>query len=93
MILRALGYVQTLVGNEVRLELPAAIATAAAAQVIDVGDEACAAALDFVMRRLEQLLVDSGCAPEVVRAVLAERGSDPFTAAQSAHALQVPPLC
>lgn len=71
------------------LDLPAAIASAAAAQPIPVSAEAAAAVLEFVARRLEQLLVDGGCTPEVVRAVLAERGTDPFSAAQSARDLQV----
>lgn len=80
---------QALVSNEVRLDLEAALAAAAAAQPIAVDAAATAAVLDFVTRRLEQLLVDNGCGPEVVRAVLSERGADPFAAARSARDLQV----
>ena len=161
---------QTLVGNDVRLDLPAAVATAAALQPIEAGPEAqvrlcrcsqvmcqqsgpparpsCTAAanpgnvlrsglpkqtaesrypltasvqhpasfalvwelklhsmpgirgkrawlpdqaavVDFVTRRLEQLLVDGGCAVEAVKAVLSERGGCPAIAAQSARELQV----
>ena len=48
-----------------------------------------AAVLEFVGRRLEQLLVDGGCCIEGVKAVLSERGACPATAAQSARELQV----
>jgi hypothetical protein len=80
---------QALVGSELRLDLAEGIAAAAALQPVAVSEECRAAVLDFVTRRLEQLLVDGGCTPEVVRAVLAERGSDPSAAAQSARDLQV----
>ncbi len=75
--------------NGVRLDLNAALAAAAAAQPIPADAAVVAAVLDFVTRRLEQLLVDSGCGAEVVRAVLSERGADPHAAAQSARDLQV----
>ncbi len=45
--------------------------------------------LDFVARRLEQLLVDGGCSIEVVKAVLSERAACPASAALSARELQV----
>lgn len=41
---------------------------------------------DFVVRRLEQLLVDEGLRVEAVRAVLSQRGNDPALAAVSARA-------
>lgn len=41
---------------------------------------------DFVVRRLEQLLVDEGLRVEAVRAVLSQRGNDPALAAASARA-------
>ena len=46
---------------------------------------------DFVQRRLEQLLVDSGVCIEAVRAVVPQRGYNPHLAATSAHQLQVMP--
>ena len=48
--------------------------------------------LEFVARRLEQLLVDRGCSVEAARAVLAERAACPASAALSARELQVSPL-
>lgn len=43
------------------------------------------AAWDFVVRRLEQLLVDEGLRVEAVRAVLSQRGNNPALAAASAR--------
>ena len=51
--------------------------------------EALEGVLEFVTRRLEQLLVDEGCGIEVIKAVLSERGANPTIAAQSARELQV----
>ena len=45
--------------------------------------------MDFVQRRLEQLLVDGGICIEAVRAVLPHRGRNPALAATSARQLQV----
>lgn len=49
----------------------------------------CVQVTDFVQRRLEQLLVDSGICIEAVRAVLPHRGRNPSLAATSARQLQV----
>jgi glycyl-tRNA synthetase beta subunit len=80
---------QTLVTNGVRLDLPAAVAAAAAEQPVKVTTEVQNQVVTFVTRRLEQLLVDGGCGPEPVKAALAERGFDPALAAQTARDLQV----
>lgn len=45
--------------------------------------------LDFIERRLEVLLTDSGAQPELVRAVLRQRASNPALAAASVRELQV----
>ena len=45
--------------------------------------------LEFVVRRLEQMLVDGGASVEAVRAALAERSADPCLAARTAQDLQV----
>ncbi|KAF8057144.1 EDD1 [Scenedesmus sp. PABB004] len=84
----AYGMLQALVSNGVPLSLRAAVALAAGEQPIPVSAEQQAAVLEFVGRRLEQLLVDSGVPPEAVRAVLAERGDDPALAAATAAQLQ-----
>jgi len=79
---------EALVANGVRLDLPAAVDAAAAAQAAPVPPGARAGVLAFVARRLEQLLVDGGCCVEAVRAALAERGADPALAAATARELQ-----
>ncbi|GBF89751.1 hypothetical protein Rsub_02921 [Raphidocelis subcapitata] len=84
----AYGMLQTLVTNNVGLSLSDAVALAADAQPLAVSAEARAAAVDFVTKRLEQLLIDGGVSPEAVRAVLAERGDNPALAARTAGELQ-----
>ena len=80
---------QTLTENNISLDLRDAAAQAAQLQPVAVPAEALEGVLDFVVRRLEQLLVDEGCGVEAVKAVLSERGSNPAIAAQSARELQV----
>ena len=80
---------QTLTANNISLDLREAAAQAAQLQQVTVPKEALEGVLDFVARRLEQLLVDEGCSIEAVKAVLSERGSNPAVAAQSARELQV----
>lgn len=80
----AVGLLQVLLGSGVRLDLGAAVDVTAAVQPVPVSAEARAGVLEFVERRLEQLLVDSGVAIEAIRAALAERGADPALAAATA---------
>lgn len=84
----AYGMLQALVSNNVRLSLSSAVALAAGAQPVAVDAKARGAVMDFVTRRLEQLLVDSGVSAEAVRAVLAERSDNPSLAAETAEQLQ-----
>ncbi len=84
----AYGCVETLVANDVRVDLRPLLAAAAAAQPVPAGAEVQAEVLTFISRRLEQLLVDRGVASvEAVRSALAERGADPAAAASAAAAL------
>jgi len=85
----AYGMLQALIASGARLSLSAAVDLAAGVQPVDVPPSKRAEVRDFVARRLEQLLVDSGDAggPEAVRAVLAERGDDPALAAATAAQL------
>jgi glycyl-tRNA synthetase len=80
----AYAMLQTLVGNGIGVDLRAAASAAAELQPITVSEETLDTALDFVERRLEQLLLDRGLAAQAVRAALAERGSDPALAAETA---------
>ena len=65
----------------------AALAEAAALQPVKCEEKVVDDCLEYMTRRLEQYLVDSGCGVEAVRAVLAERGGDPAHAAETARAL------
>ena len=80
---------QALTRNNMNLDLGEAMAAAARLQPITVQTVALEGVLEFVARRLEQLLVDEGCSIEAVKAVLSERGATPAIAAQSARELQV----
>jgi hypothetical protein len=80
---------QALVENSVSMNLREAVDLAAALQPVEVGPDLREAAIDFVQRRLEQLLVDGGVPVEAVRAVLRVRGNDPALAARSALELKV----
>ncbi|KAF6257872.1 glycyl-tRNA synthetase beta subunit-domain-containing protein, partial [Scenedesmus sp. NREL 46B-D3] len=84
----AYGMLQALVSNNVSLSLHSAVALAAAQQPLPVSQQQQEAVVEFVSRRLEQLLVDSGVSAEAVRAVLAERGDNPTLASSTAAQLQ-----
>ena len=86
-----LRLLQTLLGNGARLDLRQAITATAELQPVPVSQGSRDAVFEFVTRRLEQLLVDSGIAVEVARAILAERSEDPLLARTSAQDLQVSP--
>ena len=84
----AYGCVEALVARNSRVDLRAAVAAAAKLQPVECTAACQAEVCTFIMRRLEQLLVDRGMASvEQVRAVLAEQGSDPAAAAVEATAL------
>ena len=81
----AVGLLQVVTGAGIRVNLQSAVDIAADTQPIPVSVEARNGVLEFIERRLEQLLVDSGVAIEAVRAALAERGQDPALAAATAR--------
>jgi glycyl-tRNA synthetase len=83
----AYGMLQALISSGARLSLAQGVDLAAGVQPIDVPQAKRAEVRDFVLRRLEQLLVDGGAGAEAVRAVLAERGDDPALAASTAAQL------
>jgi glycyl-tRNA synthetase len=77
----ALGMVQTLVGREVRFDLRAGLSAAAELLPLPVAEEALSEALAFIVGRLRVMLREAGHRYDVVDAVLAERGHDPYLAA------------
>ncbi|KAH6789612.1 glycine-tRNA ligase [Perilla frutescens var. frutescens] len=82
------GLVQLLVETNRNVELRHALELAAAVQPIKVESKTIDDAHQFVTRRLEQLLIDRGASPEVVRSVLAERANLPCLAARSVHKMK-----
>lgn len=80
---------QVLISNDVPFHLPSALEQAAPLQPIPISQQQIQQVTDFVIRRLEQVLVDGGASIEAVRAVLRQRGNSPALAAASVHQLQV----
>jgi glycyl-tRNA synthetase len=74
----ALGVVQNLVTHQVPLSLSPLLAEAAALMPVPVSEQALSEAETFVTERLRGWLRDQGFRYDVVDAVLAERGDDPF---------------
>jgi glycyl-tRNA synthetase len=83
----ALGVVQNLLAHELPFSVRAGLKAAAALMPVQVSQESLAAALEFVVERLRGVLRDEGFAYDVVDAVLAARGDDPFRARQAVEQL------
>jgi glycyl-tRNA synthetase len=83
----ALGLVQILIGREIPLPLRSLLAEAAALMPVPVPEEALDAVASFVAERLRGLLRDRAFRYDVVDAVLAERGDDPYSAYRAAAQL------
>ncbi|XP_020113140.1 glycine--tRNA ligase, chloroplastic/mitochondrial 2-like isoform X2 [Ananas comosus] len=78
------GLVQILTENKKNLDLRSALTLVVDVQPIEVDANIINEVLQFVTRRLEQLLVDKGINSEIVRSVLLERANYPYLASQSA---------
>jgi glycyl-tRNA synthetase len=83
----ALGIVQSLVGRDISLPLRPLLPQVAALMPVPVSDEALAGVDRFVTGRLRGWLRDTGFGHDVVDAVLAERGDDPYGAYRAAAQL------
>lgn len=79
------GLVQILVEKDKNLDLGRALRLAADIQPVEVDTNVIDNVNLFVIRRLEQFLVDKGLSSEIVRSVLAERSNFPCLAAKTAH--------
>jgi glycyl-tRNA synthetase len=83
----ALGVVETLIKHRVSFSIRRALEAAAALQPVTVGAKALDDAHAFVVGRERAALLDQGLRYDLVDAVLAARGDDPFVAKQSIEAL------
>jgi glycyl-tRNA synthetase len=79
----ALGVVQPLIEHALDFDLRVAIRAAGAFQPLSLSDEVYGQILNFINGRLEVVLKDEGHRYDVVEAVLAERGYDPYQARKS----------
>jgi len=83
----ALGAVQNLVAQELSFSIEWGLNTAAALLPIEVPEDAVPQALQFVIERLRGYLREKGYRYDIVDAVLAARGADPFRAYQAVDEL------
>ncbi len=84
----ASGVVQLLLGWQQRLDLRWALERAASQLPLAASAEVQERILDFIVQRLRVQLLEKGYRYDVVDAVLAERGHDPYLAGTSAQELQ-----
>ncbi|MGQ9714944.1 MAG: glycine--tRNA ligase subunit beta [Anaerolineae bacterium] len=83
----ALGLVLILIHHRVSLRLREALAWAAEGLPVPAGEAEREAALEFVVGRLRTYLLDEGYRYDVVDAVLAEQGDNPWPAFQAVEEL------
>ncbi len=83
----ALGVVETLIKHRVSFSLRAALEAAAKLQPVTIEAKALDDAHAFLVGRERAALLDQGLRYDLVDAVLAARGDDPFIAKQSIEAL------
>ena len=76
----ALGICQNLIAWEMPFDLQQGLDGARKVMTVEVSDENEAACLEFIQGRLRVMLLDMGFNYDVVDAVLAEQGNDPFSA-------------
>ncbi len=83
----ALGMVYNLLAAEADFSLNQALILAAALQPIEIAPSALDDAHSFIERRLQGVLLEMGFAHDVVEAVLAVHGDNPFAALQACQAM------
>jgi len=83
----ALGLVQSLLVHEISFSVRRGLEEAAELLPVDASEGAISQAVDFVTERLRGILRDAGYDYDVVDAVLAERGDDPYRAREGVREL------
>jgi glycyl-tRNA synthetase len=83
----ALGLVQNLLAHDDSFSVKEGLAAASELLPVDASQEALTEALDFFVERLRGYLRDEGFRYDVVDAVLAARGDDPYRAYRAAEQL------
>jgi glycyl-tRNA synthetase len=83
----ALGLIQNLVAHQIPFSVQDGLAAAARLLPVEVPLGALSAALEFVVERLRGILREQGFRYDVVDAVLAAQGDDPFHAYQATEQL------
>ncbi len=83
----ALGLVQSLIAWDLDFDLSQGILIAKSAMPIEVSSESMKASLDFMLGRLQNLLMERGFRYDVVSAVLSEQGANPAAAAKAVKGL------
>lgn len=84
----ALGVVNNLLANRTDFSLRAALQLAAAQQSVPVAESALQETLTFLERRLQGVLAELGYPYDVIDAVLAVRGDNPYAAQRTCTVLQ-----
>jgi len=83
----ALGVVNNLLATQTDFSVKAGLAVAAALQPVTVTPEAINETAAFITRRLQGILLEMGYAHDVVEAVLAVRGDNPYAGQRACAAL------
>ncbi|MEZ4637464.1 MAG: glycine--tRNA ligase subunit beta [Caldilineaceae bacterium] len=82
-----LGIVNNLLAAHADFSVDAALKLAASHFSVDISEQALNEAAEFITRRLQGVLLEMGYANDVVEAVLAVRGNNPFLAERACAAL------
>jgi glycyl-tRNA synthetase len=83
----AIQIIENLVANKVQIDLRRALSGAGALLPIEATEETLSEVMVFIHGRLATYLQEKGIRTSVVRAVLAEQGHDPYSAATAAKNL------
>ena len=83
----ALGLVTILMEKKLNFSIEFGLKESAALQPITISSKGLAETSTFIQRRLEILLLDKGFEHDVVKAILAERGDNPYLALEACHDL------